>query len=218
MQHTKNNNKIGEFQAFIETNEKTGECLNKMLRFFEIQRVFKQFKDVKQRGLEVTLLLTGLLIMTFYNAANIYNFISRGIARRLGIKGSKNPYYDLLSNSSVCWRSLLYLFALRFRHLYRRKHNEESGVRALIFDDSPIEKTSYKTELVSRVHDHVSGRFILGYKLLVCGYWNGFCFIPIDFSLHRERGSELDKARKRRNTAKKRLKQAQKKCEQEKKK
>lgn len=216
MQHTKNNHKIGEFQTFIESNEKTGECLNEILKFFEIRRIFKQFEGVKQRGIEVTLILTALLIMLFYKSANIYNFFYKGLAQRLGIDGSKNPYYDLLSNSYLCWRSLLFLVAKRFRYLYKRKNQKEAGIHAMIFDDSPIEKTSYKTEMVSRIHDHVSGRFILGYKLLVCGYWNGSHFIPIDFSLHRERGSDLDKARKKRNTAKKKVKKSQQAHQEEK--
>ena len=49
------------------------------------------------------------------------------------------------------------------------------------------------------MHDHVTGRYIFGCKLLVCGYWNGDNFIPVDFSLHRERGGEPDKARAKRN-------------------
>jgi hypothetical protein len=81
--------------------------------------------------------------------------------------------------------------------------------RALIFDDSPIEKSGKKIEAVSKMHDHVTGRFIFGYKLLVCGYWDGDNFIPVDFSLHRERGSELDKAREKRNRARRKFRQAE---------
>jgi predicted nucleic acid-binding Zn finger protein len=47
--------------------------------------------------------------------------------------------------------------------------------------------------MISRIWDHVSKRFILGYKLLTMGYWDGVSFIPLDFSLHRERGSNKDK-------------------------
>ena len=43
---------------------------------------------------------------------------------------------------------------------------------------------------------------------MVCGYWDGDSFIPIDFSLHRERGSDLDKARAKRNKAKRKTDQA----------
>ena len=59
------------------------------------------------------------------------------------------------------------------------------------------------------MHDHVTGRFLIGYKLLVCGYWDGDNFIPVDFSLHRERGSELDKARDKRNRARRKARQAE---------
>ncbi len=58
------------------------------------------------------------------------------------------------------------------------------------------------------MHDHVTSRYIFGYKLLVCGYWDGNNFVPVDFSLHRERGGELDKARDKRNRAKRKAKQA----------
>jgi len=101
------------------------------------------------------------------------------------------------------------LFAKRYLNLSGRIAEYADKIRALIFDDSPIEKSGKKIEAVSKMHDHVTGRYIFGYKLLVCGYWDGGNFIPVDFSLHRERGSELDKARGKRNRAKKKAKQAE---------
>ena len=41
-------------------------------------------------------------------------------------------------------------------------------------------------EGISKIYNHVSKSYYLGFKLLVAGYWNGSVFIPIDFSLHRE--------------------------------
>ena len=49
-------------------------------------------------------------------------------------------------------------------------------------------------EKVSMVHDHVTNSFILGFKLLVLGFWDGGSFIPVNFSIHREKGSKLKKA------------------------
>ncbi len=46
---------------------------------------------------------------------------------------------------------------------------------------------------VSKIHSHVTGRFVFGYKLLVAGYWNGSVFIPVDFSFHRENKSNTKK-------------------------
>ena len=65
----------------------------------------------------------------------------------------------------------------RYLNLSGRITELSDKIRALIFDDSPIEKSGKKIEAVSKMHDHVTGRFLFGYKLLVCGYWDGGNFI-----------------------------------------
>jgi hypothetical protein len=44
----------------------------------------------------------------------------------------------------------------------------------------------------SRVFDHVQGKCILGFKLLVCAFFDGKSTIPIDMSLHCEKGKKKD--------------------------
>ena len=201
--------KLGEFQKFIDNDDKTGLCLEDTLKFFDIQRIFGQFESVKQNGIRVTLIMTTLLVMLFYRNRNIHSYFSRQYGKQTDRKGSKNPYYDLLGNENINWRSILYLFAKRYLNLSGRITDYCGKIKALIFDDTPAEKRGKKIEGVSKVHDHVTGRFILGYKVLVCGYWDSGSFIPIDFSLHRERGGELDKARGKRNRTKRKAKQAE---------
>ena len=139
--------------------------------------------------------------MLFYNARNVHSYFSRQFGKATGIQGSKNPYYDLMGNEYICWRVILYLFAKRYLNLVGQIRGCTVQTRALIFDDSPLGKRGKKIEGVSKVYDHVTGNFIFGYKILVCGYWDGSNFIPIDFSLHRERGKELGYARVKRNKA-----------------
>jgi hypothetical protein len=209
MQHTKITENLGEFQRFIDSDNKTGLCLEDTLKFFDIRRIFGQFESVKQSGIRVTQILTTLLVMLFYRSRNIYSYFTRQYGKLANIIGSKNPYYDLFGNEYISWRTILYLFAMRYLNLSDRMSEYIGKNRALIFDDSALEKSGVKIEGVSKVHDHVMGRFILGYKILVCGYWDGDNFIPIDFSLHRERGGELDKARDKRNRARRKAKQAE---------
>jgi hypothetical protein len=208
MQHMKITENLGEFQKFIDSDDKTGLCLEDTLRFFDIQRIFGQFESVKQSGIRVTLILTTLLVMLFYRNRNIHNYFSRQFEKGVNKDGSKNPYYDLLGNEHINWRMILYLFAKRYLNLSGRIAEYSGKIMALIFDDSPVEKSGKKIEAVSQMHDHVTGRFLFGYKLLVCGYWDGDNFIPVDFSLHRERGGELDKARGKRNRSRRRARQA----------
>ncbi len=209
MQHMKITENLGEFQKFIDSDIKTGLCLEDSLKFFDIQRIFGQFESIKQSGIRVTLIMTNLMVMLFYRSRNIHSYFSRLHGKQLEREGSKNPYYDLLGNEHINWRSILYLFAKRYLNLSGRIAEYSGKIRALIFDDSPIEKSGKKIEAVSKMHDHVTGQFLFGYKLLVCGYWDGDNFIPVDFSLHRERGGELDKARARCNRARKKVKQAE---------
>jgi len=200
---------LGEFQKFIDSDNKTGICLEDTLKFFDIQRIFGQFESVKKKGIKVTMILTSLLVMLFYKSRNIHSYFTRQFGKLMNADGSKNPYYELLGNEYISWRSILYLFVKRYLSLSGRLVDFSGKIRALIFDDSPAEKRGKKIEGVSKVHDHVTGRFILGYKILVCGYWDGGNFIPLDFSLHRERGSELDKARDKRKRANKKFKHAE---------
>ena len=114
----------------------------------------------------------------------------------------------MLGNEYINWRTILYLFAKRYLSLLSRITDHSEKIRALIFDDTVTAKSGKKIEGVSKIHDHVTGRFVFGYKVLVCGYWDGNSFIPVDFSLHRERGSGLDKARDKCNRARRKAKQA----------
>ncbi len=209
MQHMKITKNLGEFQKFIDSDTKTGLCLEDTLKFFDIQRIFGQFESIKQSGIRVTLIMTNLMVMMFYRSRNIHSYFSRQFGKQADREGSKNPYYDVLGNEHISWRTILYLFAKRYLNLSGRIAEFRGKIRALIFDDSPIEKSGKKIEAVSKMHDHVTGRYIFGYKLLICGYWDGDNFIPVDFSLHRERGSELDKARAKRNRARRKAKQAE---------
>ncbi|MDF1571888.1 MAG: transposase [Bacteroidales bacterium] len=185
-------------------------CLEDTIGFFDIRRIFGQFESIKQSGIRVTRIMTTLLVMLFYRSRNINSYFSGQYGKQIEKESGKNPYYDMLGNEDVPWRVILYLFARRYLSLISRiADHSKHVIRALIFDDSPLEKTGWKIEGVSKIHDHVTGRYILGFKLLVSGYWDGNSFIPIDFSLHRERGKELDKARHNRNRARRKARKAE---------
>jgi len=213
MQQTKITKNLGEFQNFLDSdNNKTGMCLEDTVGFFNIRRIFGQFETIKKSGIKVTRIMTTLLVMLFYRSMNIYSYFSRQYGKQADkAEGGKNPYYDLLGNEYVPWQVIFYLFAKRYLVLVGRiVDHTKKRIRALIFDDSLLGKSGIKMEVVSRVHDHVTGRFILGYKLLVCGYWDGESFIPLDFSLHRERGKELDKTKQKRNRARRKARETEK--------
>ncbi len=72
MQHNKITDNLGEFQKFIDSDSKTGMCLEDTIRFFDIQRIFGQFESVKQSGIRVTMIMTTLLIMLLSSFTRLF--------------------------------------------------------------------------------------------------------------------------------------------------
>ena len=101
----------------------------------------------------------------------------------------KNCYYRLLERKSMNWRMLLMAMAVRFYAILRKEEIATTeGLRCLILDDTTIEKSGIHMEGISRVFDHVKGRCVLGYKLLLCAYTDGKSTLPVDFTMHSEKG------------------------------
>ena len=69
MQYTKNTKNFDEFQKFIDSNNKTGLCLEDTLKFFDIQGVFGQFESVKQSGIK--LIFSYILLKLYMKYPNI---------------------------------------------------------------------------------------------------------------------------------------------------
>ena len=106
----------------------------------------------------------------------------------------KNCFYRMMIRPRMDWRRLMNHFALRYMCLLR-KYGEvpQSGTTTcFIIDDIVLEKSGVRMEGISRVFDHVKGRCVLGYKLLLCAFFDGKTTIPFDFSLHQEKGKQGD--------------------------
>ena len=85
-------------------------------------------------------------------------------------------------------------FALRYMCLLRKygEAPQSNTTTCFIIDDTVLEKSGVRMEGISRVFDHVKGRCVLGYKLLLCAFFDGKTTIPFDFSLHQEKGKQGD--------------------------
>ncbi|MEA1893115.1 MAG: transposase [Campylobacterota bacterium] len=132
-----------------------------------------------------------LLILPFTGVENINSLYNNKLAPK--VKGKKDAYYRLLGNQRINWRNILLLFVKHYLKLDEKFSKTDNENKCLIFDDTEIKKTGKAIEGVSKIHSHVSQKFVFGYKLLVAGYWNGSVFIPVDFSFHRESKNNLKK-------------------------
>jgi hypothetical protein len=89
------------------------------------------------------------------------------------IEARKDTFYRFKNLEAINWRGILWFFARQFIKL-SKKENGGKSPRCLIFDDSVLKRVAI--ERISRVWDHVTGRCVLGYKLLVNTLYSGGLF------------------------------------------
>lgn len=202
--------KIQEIETFFSESWTHVDFFSKQLELFHFSKASNIFKSIKKSGVGVWDILMLLLIIPFSNVDSVHSLYTTKFAPKTD--GAKDTYYRLLANQKINWRNILLLFVKRYLKLESKFSKPKDDTKCLIFDDTDISKTGKAIEGISKIHNHVSHRYIFGFKLLVAGYWNGSVFIPVDFSFHRE---NKDNKSKKYGLSKKEYK-AQKKTKREK--
>jgi hypothetical protein len=176
--------KIQEVKTFFKNSWTQPEFFVKHLELFNFKKSSALFSSVKTSGVPFWDLMKTLLTLPFVGVKNIKGLSSNRFAPKTD--GEKDVYYRALGNQKVNWRRLLLLFVGRYLSFDKELATPKDEFKCLIFDDTDIPKTGKKVEGVSKIFNHVTKRYIFGFKLLLAGYWNGSVFIPVDFSIHRE--------------------------------
>lgn len=183
--------KTVRINELFDKNEK-GDIASRVLNFlkpFEIKSisVLCGLDEIKKKGYGVSELLRIFLIMPFVGSMNVWTLYQSGY--NFLTEAQKDTYYRLKNNPYINWRQVLYAFSKRFISLSRRSGTAlGNGIKCLIIDDSTLNKSGVKIENIGKVWDHVIGKYILGFKFLACAFWDGVSLLPVDFTLHREKG------------------------------
>lgn len=184
-------NKICELKNGFTHSWLEPEFILSSLKCFSFSKLCGCISQVKLRGYSFESVFTILISLPFIGAASVHSMVNGAVKHY--VESGKDTFYRLKNNPGICWRLILWLFAAKFKKLTETDSSNEQQIRCMVFDDTVIAKTGKLIEKVSRVWDHVSNGYRLGFKLLLMGYWDGISFIPLDFSYHRERGKNKEK-------------------------
>ncbi len=187
MLQIKDTHKLFEFKNYFTSPTRAFTHLINIFSVFSSKSITKDIFGFKANGYSYTGLLQMLILMPFLGAKNIHTLFNTHY--QIFYKGKKDSLYDTLRNPDINWRRLLLNFAKRFI----KKVNENSicdGLTFFIADDSDLEKRTPFFESLSRIFNHVTRRHVFAYKVLTLGYSDGKSFIPLDFSLHNEKGKK----------------------------
>jgi predicted nucleic acid-binding Zn finger protein len=191
MLHDKDINKISELKNGFTHMWVEPEFIFSSLKCFSFSNLCQCISPVKIKGYSFEVVFTILASMPFIDTASVHSMLNGYVKHNIEI--GKDTFYRLKNSPSICWRLVLWLFAAKFKKLVENLDTKQSGLRCMVFDDTVLEKSGRFIEKASRVWDHVSQSYSLGFKLLLMGLWDGTSFIPLDFSLHREHGKNKDK-------------------------
>ena len=107
----------------------------------------------------------------------------RGIVINENADVGKDAAYDLLKACTYNWRRFLLIIGARLHRIFDRLTSDQRE-SVLIIDDSPYDRSrSKKVELLSRVFDHSTGRYLKGFRLLTVCWSDGVSCLPLDFAL-----------------------------------
>lgn len=181
-----NLDKIREMHKLLSNKNRVNDDLMSLFGRFGLQQALRRLDMEKQQGISAVQLIISLCLFRV-NGESIFSIYKKDFHSLL--QTGKNCYYRMLNRDSMDWRTLLMRMAVRFLAILRKEGAEETGrPRCYIVDDTTLEKTGVSMEGVSRVFDHVKHKCVLGYKLLLLAFFDGRSTIPVDFSLHREKG------------------------------
>jgi hypothetical protein len=178
---------LSELENVLCNDDKTNEGILQFFSAFSIGRFLGSFNAIKSKGFNVSVLLLSLLIFRL-RGQSIHLMQNRGknVLKHI----DDNTFYRLMNNQLMDWRKLLLGFAKQFAGHAKAKGDYVSGTTCFVLDDTDLEKTGKTIEFVSRVFNHVTKLYPLGFKMLLLGFWDGKTLISTDFSLHREKGQK----------------------------
>ena len=146
---------------------------------FSISKLMKKSNFYKEGGIQCVVVLKEIfgLVFTGKNLFRTLKMSSNDISFK------KNTAYRFLNSSSYNWsRLLLLLVTIIIEGI--NKLTSDDRVTVLIVDDSLYDRSrSKKVELLSRVFDHTTRKFVKGFKMLTIGWSDGTTFLPVAFSL-----------------------------------
>lgn len=180
-----------------ECQEKTEKIQDRISVFFETYHIgtLLNYSGIRKvRGTSPLIIVKSIFGLPFHGV-NIF----RGIVQNNELKFFKDAVYDLLKGSKYNWRKLMLLLSVKISSNINAL-TAENREKVIIIDDSTYDKSRSKmVELLSKVFDHSTKRYLKGFRLLTVVWSDGASLLPLDFALlssvkKKNRYQEITKA------------------------
>jgi hypothetical protein len=154
--------------------------INLFFHNHSLGKLLRQCNIRKEKGVSLEILFQFLLALAF---------TGKNLFRHMEPSGSfdgifKDAAYRFQNSVRANWRRFLLLLSTRIIVNSLEPMTDESNRKVLIADDTLfLRDRSKHVELLACVHDHNTGRYHKGFRMLTMGWSDGSSFIPILLSL-----------------------------------
>jgi hypothetical protein len=156
---------------------------NRINSFFHNQnlgQLLRQSNIRKEKGVCLNTLFQFMLALVF-TGKNLYRLLESPDSPA-GI--GKDTAYRLLNSVTANWRRFLLLLSSRVIVQRLLPLTDDTTTKVLIVDDTLYSRDrSKRVELLARVHDHNTGRYMRGFRMLTMGWSDGNSFVPMMLSM-----------------------------------
>ncbi len=163
----------------INPSEKVTTEFSKLFKVLKINQLLRAANIRKARGVNVQQIFEFIFLLAFLGK-KMNRFLSSKRGQDLP---GKDVYYRFLNNPRYAWRRFLLQLSQRVIEAFDRLTSDKR-VQVFILDDSILSRPrTSKAELLARVFDHTSCRFVKGFTMLTLGWSDGYSFVPVDFAM-----------------------------------
>jgi len=114
-----------------------------------------------------------------FSGKNLWRYLEREVS-----PFQKDTVYRFLNNPHYNWRTLLLQVGVWLINSTFLPLTSSEREKVLILDDSVYSRDRSKSvELLAKVLDHATRRFMKGFRMLTLGWSDGNSFIPVNFAL-----------------------------------
>ena len=156
------------------------DCVQRFFSSHKIGSLLKKCNGTKEKGVPAISLLK-------YKLSNVFVGRSMYMQQRTGSFKEdfcKNTFYRFLNSTKTNWLRFTSSLASQIINDEIKNLTDKKRANVFIVDNTLFNRTSCKkTELGSRVFDHVGMKFRKGFRLLTLGWNDGNTFMPVNSCL-----------------------------------
>lgn len=165
---------------FDENDQELNTSVSRFIKEYKIGKLLRICRAEKEKGIPAITVFQYLLCLIFADRSMYMQIRTNTFKTSF----SKNTVYRFLNSAKTNWLRFTTMLSEMVVNQFMRNLTSEQREDAFIIDDTLYAKAGYKkSELVSKVFDHVTMKYKKGFRLLTLGWGDGNSFVPINFAL-----------------------------------